>query len=351
MLLVERPRQDFLFDAGRVAGWRRPSGTHIHTVEFEVRLVDRHPMILSLRCSTERSFSFSAMLGIKREAEAWMLSRRLFTAGAGATAGAPAALVRTAPMQNRPEWTIDRIQHSKVLRVAALPGEAPYFDKDNATGQWSGMCVEMAKDIAAVFDAKVSYVDSTYGNSVLDLQANKIDLAFSLNPTPKRALAIDFTHAFYLHGFGIVGQKGFNVANWDELNKPEVRIAVDIGSVHEVAARRLVPQATIIGLRARDECIQAVQSGRADAVILAVEPGLTAVKTNPALGEFQMLHEPRVQLPICMGVRIEADKRWRDFLDAWVDYNRGIQQIREWLYGGLALSGVKPDAVPADVEF
>jgi polar amino acid transport system substrate-binding protein len=284
-----------------------------------------------------------------------MLSRRLFAAGAGAAAGSPAILVRSAvrsaPAPNRPEWTIDRIQRTKVLRVAALLGEAPYFNKEIVTGQWSGMCVEMARDIAGVFDASVEYLESTYGNSVLDLQANKIDLAFALNPIPKRALVIDFTHAFYLHGFGTVGQKEFHASTWSELNKPEIRIAVDIGSMHEIAAHRFAPQATIIGLRARDDCIQAIQSGRADCVILGVSLGLTAVKKNPALGEFQMLHEPRVLLPTCMGVRMEGDKRWCDFLDAWVDYNRGIQQIREWLYAGLAINGVKPEDVPADVEF
>src|SRR6516162_804081 len=285
----------------------------------------------------------------KEEEEAAMLSRRLFAAGA---AGTPAILAGTVRAEDQPaESTIDRIKRAKALRIAALPGEAPYFNKDIATGEWSGMCIEMAKDIAGVFDAKVEYLESTYGNSVLDLQANKIDLAFSLTPTPKRALVIDFTHAFYLHGFGMVGAKGFHASNWGELSKPEVRIAVDIGSVHEIAARRFAPDATIIGLKARDDCILAVQSGRADCVILAVNLGLTAVKKNPALGEFQMLHQPRVQLPTCMGVRMEADKRWRDFLGAWVDYNRGIQQIREWLYGGLAINGVKPEDVPADVEF
>jgi polar amino acid transport system substrate-binding protein len=100
----------------------------------------------------------------------------------------------------------------------------------------------------------------------------------------------------------------------------------------------------------RDECILAVQSGRADCVILAVNLGLTAVKKNPQLGEFQMLHKPRMQLPTCMGIRMEPDKRWRDFLNAWVDFNRGTQQIREWLYAGLAINGVKPEDVPADVE-
>ena len=72
---------------------------------------------------------------------------------------------------------MDRVKSSKVLRIAALPGEAPYFNKDLASGQWSGMCIDMAKDIAGQFDGTVEYVESTYGNSVLDLQANKIDLA------------------------------------------------------------------------------------------------------------------------------------------------------------------------------
>jgi polar amino acid transport system substrate-binding protein len=280
-----------------------------------------------------------------------MLSRRWFAAGATAAAGTPALLAGAARAQNAPaETSIDRVKRSKTLRIATLPGEAPYFNKDIATGTWSGMCVAMAKDIAANFDAEVEYHESTYGNSVLDLQANKIDLAFSLNPTPKRALVIAFTHPFYLHGFGMVGRKGFHATDWSELDKPEVKVAVDIGSVHELAARSFAPRATILAFPNRDDCILAVQSGRADCVILAVNLGLTAIKKNPALGEFQMLHHPRVQLPTCMGIVMEPDRRWRDFLNAWVDYNRGIQRIREWLYAGLAINGVKPEDIPADVE-
>jgi len=280
-----------------------------------------------------------------------MLSRRLFAATAAAAASASALLAGAARAEAQPaDSTMDRIKSSKLLRIAALPGEAPYFNKDLATGEWSGMCIEMTKDLAKIFDAKVEYVESTYGNSVLDLQSGKIDLAFSLNPTPLRALVIDFTHPFYLHGFGMVGRQGFTATNWADLDKPEVKIAFDVGSVHEIAARRFAPHATLIALKARDDCILAVQSGRADCVILAVNLGLTAVKKNPALGKFQMLHQPRIQLPTCMGVRKEPNKDWRDFLNAWVDYNRGIQQIREWLYGGLAINGVKPEDIPPDVE-
>src|SRR5215472_1353085 len=171
-------------------------------------------------------------------------------------AGAPVILASTARAEDQPaESTIDRIKRAKVLRIAALPGEAPYFNKDIASGTWSGMCIEMAKDIAGVFEAQVEYIESTYGNSVLDLQANKIDLAFSLNPTPKRALVIDFTHPILMHGFGMVTRKGFTAKTWSDINKPDVRVVCDLGSVHETSARRFAPKSQITAYKTRDECV------------------------------------------------------------------------------------------------
>src|SRR5258708_1030371 len=88
-----------------------------------------------------------------RTGEALMLSRRYL---AFAAAGAPVLLAAEAKAQNAPaapgQSTIDRVKDTKTLRIAALPGEAPYFNKDLATGEWSGMCVEMAKHIAVVLD-------------------------------------------------------------------------------------------------------------------------------------------------------------------------------------------------------
>src|SRR5438270_11846045 len=122
-----------------------------------------------------------------------MLSRRLFAAtaaGAAAAAGTSAALTAEAKAQSTPaeSSTMERVKSTKVLRIAALPGEAPYFNKDLASGQWSGMCIDMAKDIASQFDGTVEYIESSYGNSVRDLQANKIDLSFALNTTSRQAL-------------------------------------------------------------------------------------------------------------------------------------------------------------------
>ena len=281
------------------------------------------------------------------------ISRRIVgTAAIGSfVAASGLALSRAAKAQASTDSTFDRVKQSKVLRIAALPGESPYFNKNIATGEWTGMAVEMAKNIASTFDAKIEYLESTYGNSVLDLESGKIDLAFALNPTPQRALVIGFSRPVFMHGFGCVAKKGFEPHTWGDLNRPELKIAGDIGSVHELAARNFAAKAQIIGLKSRDECVLAVQTGRADCVILAVILGLTAIKKNPALGSYVVLRDPFVQLPNCMGVRYEVDKRWRDFLDNWADYNRGAAQIRKWMIDGLALNGVTAQDIPPEVGF
>ena len=260
------------------------------------------------------------------------------------------AISGPAAAQGSADNTLDRIRAGKVLRIAVLPGELPYFNKDLATGTWSGMSIEMANDIAKLLDVKLEYTESTYGNSILDLQSNKIDLGFALNPTPQRALVVDFTGSVFRHPFGAMLKKGLEAKTWADINKPAVTIAVDAGSANETVARRFAPNATLKSLRSRDEVMLEMSSGRADCVVNALALGLTAIAKNPNLGTYKILQSPSVAIPSSMAVRREPDKRWRDFLSVWVDYNRGIGQMREWFVKGLALSGVKPEDVPVELR-
>jgi polar amino acid transport system substrate-binding protein len=273
----------------------------------------------------------------------------------GLAAGAilPAALIGTAQAQpaQTVESTFDRVNRTKVLRIAALPGELPYFQKDLASGEWKGAAIEFARDIAKVFDAKLDYIESTYAGSVLDLQSNKIDLAFALNPTPQRALVISFTKPFFIHPYGCLAKKGMDPKSWSDINQPDIRIACDLGSLHETAARRFAPKAQITAYKTRDEATLAFQSGRADVFILAAILGISTVARNRSLGPYHLLQNPLVALPSALGVRREPDLRFVDVINAWIDLNRGTGQIRDWLLGGLALNGVQPEDVPPEVTF
>jgi len=268
----------------------------------------------------------------------------------GSGAALAAATVAPARAEDAADNTLDRVRAAGVMRIAVLPGELPYFNKDLASGTWSGMCIEMANDIAKLLDVKLDYIESTYGNSILDLQANKIDVGFALNPTPQRALVVDFCGAVFHHPFGAMLKKGMEAKTWADINKPEVKIAVDVGSANEAVARRFAPNATIKSLKSRDEVMLEMSSGRVDCVVNALVLGLTAIAKNPNLGTYKILQTPSVAIPSSMAVRRESDKRWRDFLAVWVDYNRGIGQMREWFVKGLALSNVKPEDVPVELN-
>jgi polar amino acid transport system substrate-binding protein len=268
----------------------------------------------------------------------------------GSGAALAASVASPASAQATPDNTLDRIRANKVLRIAVLPGELPYFNKDLATGNWSGFSIEMANDIAKLLDVKLEYTESTYGNSILDLQSNKIDLGFALNPTPQRALVVDFCGTVFHHPFGAMLKKGMEAKTWADINKSDVNIAVDVGSANEAVARRFAPNATIKSLKSRDEVMLEMSSGRVDCVVNALVLGLTAIAKNPNLGTYKILQTPAVAIPSSMAVRREPDKRWRDFLSVWVDYNRGIGQMREWFLKGLSLSGVKPEDVPVELN-
>jgi polar amino acid transport system substrate-binding protein len=247
--------------------------------------------------------------------------------------------------------TLERIKRSRTLRIGVIVGQEPYFHKDLANGQWSGACIDMANDIASKLGAKVETVESTWGNQILDLQGDKIDLAFAVNPTPERSLVIDFSTPILVHSFTVITKKGFaKPQNWADIDKPEVKIAVDLGSTHELIARRYCPKATILGFKNRDEAILAVATGRADCNVSLAVLSVSTLKKNPNLGEL-VIPRPLLTLPTNMGIRAEADRRYKDFLSAWADYNRSLGQTREWMLKGFAAVGLSPDDIPAEVQF
>lgn len=282
-----------------------------------------------------------------------MIKRREFAGLVGlAAAGAAAALSTPASAQQAAAGasTFDRVRSTKKLRVAGIVGTEPYYHKDIATGQWSGFCMSMARDLAKSLEAEVEISETTWGNAVLDLQANKIDIMFGLSPTPSRALVVEFTRPIMQNTFTIIAKAGLEPKSWEELNKPEIRIAVDIGSTHDLFARRVLPKATLIALKTPDEATLSVQTGRADAVIQVAMLSLVTVKKNARVGKI-VVPGPIVRQPTCAGVRAEDSSRFRTFVDNWLEFNRSSGVMSEWITSSLDLVGVKKDDIPADVQF
>jgi polar amino acid transport system substrate-binding protein len=281
-----------------------------------------------------------------------MLSRRDF--GSGLAAG---AVMRQGGREHSPpqappakEPNLARVLRTKILRIAGFLGEEPYLYKDPASGQWSGFCVVMARDLAAQLGVAVFVTESNWADTATDLHTGKIDLACGPSPTAQRAMFADFATALFYDTHAIVARKGFAPKSWAELNVPETLVAVDTGSRREETARRFVGNAAITGFKSRDEAILAVQSGRADCCIATVFHALVALKKDPQLGEL-VVPTPHLRAAVCPALPYDDDRRFRGVVDAWSEDNRGIGRIREWIIAGLGKFGVQAGDLPSDISF
>lgn len=286
-----------------------------------------------------------------------MISRRHLAAavGAGTAAGAvlaqaaatPAAAQAPAPGGGEP--VLDRIRRTRKLRIAAIAGGAPYYQKDVATGQWRGFYIDISKALADELEAELEIVESTWGNTVLDLQANKIDIFFGLNPTPKRALVVDFSVPVFSNAFTMITRKGVTAKTWADLNTPETRIAVDVGSSHDQVVGRVCPKAQIVRLKGADDATAALQTGRVDAQCLILMLSLTVLKKAPGLGQL-LVPTPVFATTSNAGFRRDADKTWRDYVNVWIDFNKSLGFIRQAIVSNMELVGVSEADMPAGVS-
>jgi len=278
-----------------------------------------------------------------------MVSRRLVGSAAGlALAMAATAATSASAQAQAAETTFDRIRRTKKLRANAVAGAAPYYHKDLATGQWRGFYIDLLKMLAEELEVELELGETTWGNAVLDLQSNKIDIFFGLNPTPKRALVVDFSVPCFSNAFSFITKRGFAAKTWDELNRPEVKLAVDLGSSQDQVVTRLCPKAQVARFKSADEATIAVQTGRADAQCLVLILALSAKKKNPALGDV-IVPTPVFATTSNAGFRREADKTWRDYVNTWIEFNKGLGAVRSAIVTNMELVGISESDFPPGV--
>ncbi len=280
-----------------------------------------------------------------------MTTRRQFIAQSAALGSAVTLGLPALAQSDAAESTWARIQRTKVLRTGAVAGASPYYDKSLSTGQWSGFMIDFEKMLAEHLGVKLELHETTWGNSVLDLQSNKLDVFFGLNPTPARALVVDFSEPLFNNAFMVIAKKGYEPKTWAEMNKPEVKIAVDVGSSHDQMIGKVCPQATIIRLEKAADATMAVQTGRADAQVLASVLALTVASKNPTLGKV-LLPMPMEATTTTLGFRKETDRTWINYVNKWIGQIRADGKVKEVVLANLEkLSGLKREQVPAQLGF
>ncbi|MDQ0511759.1 transporter substrate-binding domain-containing protein [Ancylobacter amanitiformis] len=249
-----------------------------------------------------------------------------------------------------PNLVLDRIRKSGELRVPVMVGEEPGYIRDRATGAWGGFYMEWANDIATILGVKAVPVETTWGNLAADFQANKIDIAFGLNPNPKRGLVVDYLSVpLFTDAWAIVTKPGFTKTTWKELNDPSVRIVVQKGGTMQVVAEALTPKATITPVEDRPLGVMELQSGRADVMIVAV---FDAVEIAKQIKGQITLPTPMLRNPATIGVRREeGNEGYENWLTNWVNQQRALGLAQGKLQQAFEKHGIDLSMLPPEFSF
>lgn len=240
--------------------------------------------------------------------------------------------------------TLQKVKQSGELRIGVASGD-PWYYRDPVSGQWSGVGVLVGEQIAKHLGVKMVPVETTWGNSVAGLQSGQIDVMFVLDATEERKRAIDFPEAPLLwYAQGVLAKDGLVAKNWEDLNKPTVRMGVALGTATDRDLTKRLPNAKIERFTNTDETVAAFNAGRVDAIGF-YHSVLSIAYSKIKKGSVQV-PQPVVAIPTSAGIRREQDTAFRDMLNDQFKkmYASGQTQT---LYGQyLKTKGLDPEKLP-----
>ena len=275
------------------------------------------------------------------------ISARTLLAAMGAV-GVVIAGAWSANAQQMSTW--DQVHKNGVVRMGCINAE-PWGFKDPKTGQWSGIQPGYAALVAEELKLKWECVETTWANGVAGLQANQFDFVAGYDATPQRALAIDFAPGVLIYyAVAVLVRKDFPAEEWKNLDSPKVKIAVPLGTSNDYAISKILTNATFERTTDAPGAIAAFASGRADAV---GGSSLWVLMQNIALGNKGkvVIPKPAQAATAGVGVRREADKRWRDWLGVTLEYYYWRGSMVKVYEDFVRSRGVDPkDALPIRLE-
>lgn len=220
------------------------------------------------------------------------------------------------------ESMIEQVLKRGVLRVG-FSTFVPWAMTDKS-GQYIGFEIDVAKRLAQDMGVKVEFVPTKWSGIIPALLTGKFDIIIGgMSIKTDRNLKVNFTDPYYYTGMSLVAHKelakGFS--RLEDFDKPEVIIAVRIGTTAVGAAKKHMPQAQLRQFDEESQAVQELLNGRAHAFVSEEPlPAFQALKNPDKL--FLPVKEAFDTSPIGLAVR-KGDVDSLNFLNNWI---RTIQE-------------------------
>jgi polar amino acid transport system substrate-binding protein len=270
-----------------------------------------------------------------------------------------AALLLAATLASVPAFaapsTWDAIVERGTVRIGVIPARPPYFWQED--GKWVGFSAVMGEDLAKALskkmgkDIKVDWVVTSFTTIILDLQADKVDAFFGLSFSEERKKAVHLAGPLYSLPSVVLKAQGLVIGDkWSDFNKPDIKVAVVMGTTDEQVARKMLPNAEIRALKGMGEAVLDVQSRNSSALVTTVLTGLGALKANKSLGSMAVL-QPVNDAPSFGGTRRDGDDRFGNFLQEWALAYRADGSAKKVIFSAMEKFGLDTSQLPAAVQF
>ncbi|MBM2810443.1 MAG: amino acid transporter substrate-binding protein, family [Chloroflexi bacterium] len=187
----------------------------------------------------------------------------VLVAGCAPPAAQPGGVARA------PEGTLLRKVQDRGKIVIGVKYDVPTFGYLNPrTNQLEGFDVDLGRAIAREVlgsEDRAEFTQAKSADRIPFLNAGQVDLILStMTANEERAGQIDFTDAYYVAGQSLLVRNGSTVNGIGDLAGRTVCSVT--GSTSEANIREKAPRAEVVLFGTYSECVQAMDSGRVEAV-------------------------------------------------------------------------------------
>ena len=175
------------------------------------------------------------------------------------------------------------------LTVATSPDFAPYefyAIGEDGTPTLSGFDMTLAQYIADYLGLELEVVTVDFDGVLSELQTKSVDLGMAgLSPDEKRMGIMDFSDIYYNGGQSLVTVKdnAETYNSFEAINKPDVSVGAQIGSIQMDLANENSPEADIVGLPKVTDIISELLTGKMDAAYIETDVAKSYQQNYPDL--------------------------------------------------------------------
>jgi len=243
--------------------------------------------------------------------------RRRLLAAAGGLLLLAAALAL--PERAQAQGVLERVRAAGTVRVCVWPDYYGVSLRNPRTQQFVGIDIDLSAEFARDLGLKLQYVDSSFASLIADLEGDRCDVAmFAVGMLPQRMERLRFTRPYLQSDiYGITTRGNRVVQRWEDIDRPGVAVAVQVGTFMEPVMAATLRHARLVRVSPPTTRERELEAGRVD-VFMTDYPYSRRLLDNADWATLIAPPRPFHVLPYAYAVK-PGDAAWLAEVDGFVD--------------------------------